>query len=184
MLATDLLKHEHQVILLVLEAAAQEAERIAQNGEVRAEPVSEMLDLFHNFADRCHHAKEETLLFVKMVERDPAMESGHIAALLADHVEGRARIAEAGEALPRAAAGDADAVEAVRHNLQAYVTLLRSHIDVEDNVVYPIADGILTGEDQRVLSAAFDKVEEEEMGQGVHERYHEMAHRLAAQPEG
>jgi hemerythrin-like domain-containing protein len=184
MLATELLKHEHQVILLVLEAAAQEAERVAQTREVRAERVSEMLDLFHNFADRCHHAKEETLLFVKMAERDPAMESGHIAALLDDHVEGRARLAAVAEALPRAAAGDADALEEVRHSLQAYITLLRSHIDAEDTVVYPLADAMLTEEDQRALSAAFDEVEAEEIGAGVHERYHEMAHRLAAEPHG
>ena len=57
--------------------------------------------------------------------------------------------------------------------------LLRAHIDQEDNVVYPIADQILTAEDQRDLGEAFDRVEAEEMGLGVHERYHTMAHELA-----
>jgi len=29
------------------------------------------------------------------------------------------------------------------------------------------------------LEAAFERVEAEEMGEGTHERYHELAHRLA-----
>ncbi|MCX7681174.1 MAG: hypothetical protein N2508_04275 [Anaerolineae bacterium] len=32
--------------------------------------------------------------------------------------------------------------------------------------------------DQQALEEAFAQVEREEMGEGVHERYHELAHRL------
>jgi hemerythrin-like domain-containing protein len=99
---------------------------------------------------------------------------------LAKSVEGRARFTAVAEALPRAGTGDAHPLGLVRRNLQACVTLLRTHSDTEDNVVYPVADEMLTEEDQRALSAAFDKVEAEEIGQGVPERYHAMAHRLVA----
>ena len=49
----------------------------------------------------------------------------------------------------------------------------------EDNILYPMADGILTPADQAELAAAFDQVEAEEMGEGTHERYHQLAHEWA-----
>ena len=60
-----------------------------------------------------------------------------------------------------------------------YVRLLRAHINKEDNVLYPMGERILTAEDQQWLAKEFDRVEAEEIGAGVHEKYHQMAHELA-----
>jgi len=179
MTPTDILKHEHQIILLVLDAAEQEVRQIQSTGKVRTEKVDKMLDFFRNFADRCHHAKEEDLLFVKMQERGIPVAGGPIAVMLHEHNEGRQRVKAVAEALPRAASGDASAIASVTDNLSAYVQLLRAHIGKEDNILYPMADRVFTPEDQQALAAEFDRVEAEEMGAGVHERYHQLAHELA-----
>lgn len=49
----------------------------------------------------------------------------------------------------------------------------------EDNVLYPLADEEFGAEDERALTEAFDRVEEEEIGAGVHEKYHRLAHDLS-----
>jgi len=59
------------------------------------------------------------------------------------------------------------------------VALLRAHIDKEDNVLFPMADQLLTAADQKELTEAFEKVEAEEIGEGVHDKYHQLAHELA-----
>lgn len=179
MTPTDILKHEHQIILMVLDAAEQEVRQIQDTGKVRAEKVDKMLDFFRNFADRCHHAKEEDLLFVKMQERGIPAAGGPIAVMLYEHNEGRQRVKAVAEALPNAASGEASAIAAVASNLSAYVQLLRAHIGKEDNILYPMADRVFTPEDQQALAEEFDRVEAEEMGAGVHERYHQLAHELA-----
>jgi hemerythrin-like domain-containing protein len=138
-----------------------------------------MLDFFRNFADRCHHSKEEKLLFVKMEERGMPVEGGPIAVMLYEHDEGRRLTRTIAEALPLATNGDRRASAAVAQNLLAYVRFLRAHIHKEDNVLYPMADRLLTAEDQRELMEAFSRVEAEEMGEGVHEKYHQLAHKLA-----
>ncbi len=179
MMPTEVLKHEHQIILLVLDAAEREAHAIQDTGAVRADRLEQMVDFFRNFADRCHHAKEENLLFVKMQERGMSAASGPIAVMLAEHTEGRGRVKAVAEALPRATGGDAAAATLVRDNLLAYVELLRAHIYKEDNILYPMADQLFTAEDRQALGEAFDIVEAEEMGAGVHEKYHQLAHELA-----
>jgi len=179
MKATDILKHEHQIILLVLEGAEREAQRIQETGVVQAGKVEELLDFFQSFADRCHHHKEEKVLFVRMQERGMPADRGPVAAMLLEHDQGRGLLSAVAEALPEAAKGKAEAVASVRDNLRAYVALLRAHIAKEDTVLFPAADQLFTAEDQETLAEAFDRVEAEEIGDGVHEKYHQWAHDLA-----
>ena len=42
-----------------------------------------------------------------------------------------------------------------------------------------MADKVFTPEDQQALVASFEKHEAEEIGEGVHEKYHQLAHELA-----
>ena len=176
---TETLMHEHQVILLGIGAAEREVSHIEATGQMHADRVEQMLDLFPNFADRCHHAKEEKLLFVRMGERGLPVEGGPVAVMLQEHEMGRRYLRAATAALPGARAGDAAAIAQVRDALGGYARLLRAHIGKEDHILFPMADRLLSDEDQRELEEAFEQVEAEEIGLGVHDRYHQMAHDLA-----
>jgi len=176
---TEILKNEHKVILLALNGAEREAKSIQDTGKVDVEKINQMVDFFRNFADKCHHAKEEKYLVPKMEERGISRESKPISFVLKEHVRGREKVKAIAEALPRAKKGDSSAIKSLKDNLSTYVQLLRGHIDREDNILFPMADRIFTPEDQQVLSAAFEKVEAEEMGEGIHEKYHQLAHDLA-----
>jgi hemerythrin-like domain-containing protein len=178
MTPTETLRHEHQIILRVLDAARREADSIRRTGQVRPEALEKIVDFVRNFADRCHHAKEEDLLFAKLRERGMPAQAGPIAVMLHEHDEGRRRIAAVVEALPEARQGAASAIEAVRTNLLAYADLLEAHIAKEDNVLYPMADRLLTAADQQALADAFEQVEANEIGPGVHEKYHKLADEL------
>jgi hemerythrin-like domain-containing protein len=178
MTPTEILKHEHQVILRVLDAAVSEADAIRRGGRVDASRLTKFVDFFRGFADACHHAKEEKLLFVKMEERGMPRQGGPIAVMLHEHDLGRARVRAVAGAIEAAASGDAAASRAVAEDLTAFADLLRAHIGKEDDILYPMADRILTAADQQALAAGFDRVESEEMGAGTHERFHALAHEL------
>jgi len=179
MTSTEVLKHEHQIVLLVLRGAEREVQSIAATGKVHADTVEQMVDFFRTFTDRCHHAKEEDLLFVKLQEKGMPGDHGPIAVMLMEHKEGRRRVKAIADALPQAKAGDASAIAAVKDNLAAYIELLRAHITKEDNVLYPMADRLFSPQDQQWLVEAFEKIEAKEMGEGTHEKYHQLAHDLA-----
>lgn len=167
MTPTEEVKHEHQIILMVLGAAKRE------------DVILKLLDFIRNFADRCHHAKEEKNLFAKMQERGMPLKAGPLAVMLHEHEEGRRMVKEAAGALPLAAKGDKHELQVLKDSLVGYVDLLQAHIGKEDNILYPMADRMLTVEDQQELSEAFARVEAVETGEGLHERYHKLAHELA-----
>ena len=175
---TDILTDEHKVILMVCDAAEREAQSMRSSGTVDAEKIAKMVDFFRTFADRCHHAKEEDLLFVRMADRGFPRDFGPVGMMLHEHVQSRSNVAAVADNVAAAAAGDARALAAVCENLLAYASLLRSHIYKEDNILYPMANQAFSEADQAALSAEFERVENE-IGAGVHEKYHRIAHELA-----
>jgi hemerythrin-like domain-containing protein len=157
--------------------------QIQEGGPVDEERCGQMIDFIQNCANRCHHTKEEKLLFVRLEERGLPVDGGPIGALLQEHDEGRRFVRSAAEALSRASEGESATSFILAINLLDYARLLRLHIDKKDNVLYPIADQLLTVTNQTEPDAAFDRVEAEEMGEGTHERYHQLVHEWAGSSE-
>jgi len=52
-----------------------------------------------------------------------------------------------------------------------YVALLRQHIQKEDRVLFPMADRTIPVDQHAQITEAFDHVEHEEIGEGIHEKY-------------
>jgi len=184
MTPTETLVHEHEVILAVVEAAAREAEGIRENGSVDVGRVGKMADFFAGFADACHHAKEEKRLFPRLRERGALDKGCPIEVLEREHEQGREHVRAVRAALPRVSEGDAGAVAEVADHLADYAAMLRDHIRRENDVLFPCADRHLTPADQAELAEGFERVEREETGEGVHERYHALARELTGRAAG
>jgi hemerythrin-like domain-containing protein len=180
MTPTENLKHEHEMVLLVLEAAERESRSIRETGSAHVPEIEEMVDFFKNFVDRCHHGKEERHLFPRMEARGLPAGAGPVAVMLAEHEQGRAAVRAINAALTRVKGGDGRAADELAGALTDYAELLRNHIFKENNVLFPMADQMLSTEDQTELADAFERVEAEEIGEGVHEKYHQLAHRLGS----
>ena len=180
MTPTDILKHEHELILRVLDAAENEWQTIDATGTLHADILEKLLDFFRNFADRCHHAKEEKVLFIKMQAKGMPAEGGPIGVMLHEHTVGRHYLSVIADSLPAARQGNALAIEALQEVLGGYIQLLRAHISKENNILFPLADRLLSADDQHEVVTAFEHIESVEIGEGVHERFHELAHELTA----
>jgi hemerythrin-like domain-containing protein len=145
---TDILRNEHAIILRALDLLEAAAGRL-ETGQGPPEGWWEdALGWFRGFADRNHHAKEEDLLFPAMIRAGVPSGGGPIDVMLEEHERGRA--------LVRAMSGSAGAARAA--SAREYVALLRAHIDKENEVLFPLADAVLTDDEQRMLEQRFATV--------------------------
>ncbi len=171
--ASDVLMSEHRGIermLTILDAAADKVEK----GEsVPSNVFTRAIEFIRGFADGCHHAKEERTLFPVLEERGIPRQ-GPIGVMLSEHEEGRQYVRAMAEAMAGYDRGDAAAKQSLVENARAYTSLLRLHIMKEDGVLFPMSDRVLSEEDQRQLVERFEEIEREEIGVGVHEKYHGM----------
>lgn len=176
MKATDILMEEHRIILNVL-ACLHSIVVEAEKGKLNAESAKSAIDFFRNFADGCHHAKEEDRLFVVMHEHGFPRESGPIGVMLTEHEDGRRFVRGMARALDRASRGESEAINEFSENARDFIALLQAHIDKEDHVLFPMADQTLADEAANALLADFKKIESDAGGQR-HSDYIEVAKQL------
>jgi len=176
---TEILKDEHRVIELVLDCLERMIEQAGLEQELDRASAKEAVDFFRNFADRCHHAKEETHLFPAMEAKGFPRDGGPTGVMRYEHAQGRAVVREMDELLEPAAAGDAKALASFVEHGRRYIDILRRHIEKEDHCLYPMADQAFSEQDQQDLLATFQKVESDEIGTGTHAKYLQIADQLA-----
>ncbi len=152
------LKAEHQVILRVIGVLQRLIERSEQGQGFEREALGQCVEFFRWFADACHHAKEEDLLFPKLVERGVPKEEGPIGVMLYEHKVARALTKEMGEALSSLDDGHDAARDQFSRAANQYIDLLRGHIFKEDNVLFNMGDQVMTEEDQSSLCTKFCEV--------------------------
>ena len=178
--ATTILRQEHDAILHMLDVSEALAQRLAVGTPVEPERLTEMLEFFHTFADRCHHGKEENLLFPLLERKGLMRAGGPVGVMLDEHEQGRALVRRMTDAAQAYKERDALAGRRYADASRRYAALLRQHIDKENHVLFLLADRLLTPEEQAGLVAAFERVEVEKLGAGTHERLHALMQRLAS----
>ena len=164
---TDVLSQEHRIIEARLTALELEIARISSGAPFELRFFEEALDFFRNFADGCHHAKEENLLFPRMSQRGVPQNGGPIGVMLAEHEQGRGYLRAVRENLEAAAAGSEAARAAVFQNAGDYIDMLRHHIFKEDNILFRMGKMVLQPEDVDELSRQFAAVEVPERFQAL-----------------
>jgi hemerythrin-like domain-containing protein len=171
MKATDELAKEHQRILNALEILTCAATAI-KHGESGAIEDAEMLvGFFKTFVDRCHHVKEETALFPKLVSAGMPLSEGPLAVMLDEHEHTRTLLRNMEKALLEGHFEDFELF------VDRYCDLLRRHIDKEDNVLFSMAEGYLLLEDDRQIVNRFRDIERL-VGEYSHERFDRMFRQL------
>jgi len=184
MKATEILMSEHTVIERVL-FSLQNAVKAAQNGqEVQPDFFLQAADFISGFADGCHHRKEENVLFKALNATGVPAQAGPVSVMLSDHERGRFLTRRMRAGAERWKAGDQAGKAETLQAAAEYTTLLHQHIFKENNILFPMADLIIPYEQQAQVAEDFEKVEHEETGEGIHEKYLGIAQQLESAAAG
>ena len=80
---------EHRVIERVLDALEIAANRLFAGQVIPMDFFLKATDFIKNFADGCHHKKEEGVLFVALAANGMSQDTKPLCIMLAEHEEGR-----------------------------------------------------------------------------------------------
>ncbi len=177
--AVEILTHEHRIIEKVLRAVDGICRRIERSESVPPQALSQVIAFIRDFADDCHHQKEERMLFPTLEEHGIPRRGGPIGVMLDEHELGRSLVRQMSEAVEAYVAGDQTAPQRFLPSARRYIELLTQHIFKEDNVLFPMAEQVL-GEDERTsLAHTFERMEQNRGGL-PHEYYEQVAAQLEA----
>jgi hemerythrin-like domain-containing protein len=97
-----------------------------------------------------------------------------------EHEEGRAYVRAMLSAIPLVEAKNQVAKEILVGKAKAYLQLLKDHIQKEDEILFKIADDVISPDEQKQLLQSFEEHEAKEIGEGVHEKYLKIVEELEA----
>ena len=179
MKAIEDLRMEHDAVRLTLKILERIAKQIEQKGKPNdSQHVDQLLEFFTVFVDKCHHGKEEELLFPALERAGVARDRGPIGVMLREHELGRGCVQQMKAAFSRLKAGDSRAALDFTRSVGDYISLLNQHIEKENNVLFTMAERQLSEATLAELSKGFDRIEEQKIGLGKHEEFHNMIARL------
>lgn len=167
MKSIDRLVAEHEIIergLTVLEKAVAQIEA---GQDISDEFLKWAPEFFSQFADKCHHAKEEDLFFPLLRERGIPQEGGPIGVMLHEHDVGR----DAVRRMRMASESDEFDAATFASAGREFVPLLRQHIFKENNILFQMAGNVMSEADDADMDVGFTQVEQDRGLTGMHARF-------------
>ncbi len=162
--ATDWLKRDHTLILEGLDALQAVATMARTGGAVPVDNMRRLMDFFRVFADEYHHRKEENALFPALQAAGMPVSHGPLGVMLREHDEGRRLLKRLSDDLPELSADVAF----------DYIALLSSHIQKENQILFHMADRLLSASDDQAISDKFSQVQDEMPHVKDHDAYRKL----------
>lgn len=169
--ADAVLRKEHTVILKVVNALREDVEALRQGETVEPERIRKALDFFENFADACHHRKEERVYFPAVGKEAGAPQHIMISSFLNDHNWYRTLLDQV-----RAGVENDRVDPSIAEPLAAYLSSVSLHIFRENRCMQRV-EPWLSPESEKELIRGFGEIEED-LGGNFHQKYKRLAAEL------
>jgi hemerythrin-like domain-containing protein len=153
------------------------AEKLEDGGDVEIPQLENIVEFLRTYADRCHHGKEEALLFPALQNRGVPSHGCPLGGLTMEHQKGRGMVGEFAEAIRAYARNEPSARASLVKSFRDLTAFYPNHIWKEDYLLFPLAARLLSPEDNQALAAGFEQVEAE-IGADVQERLERFAAEL------
>ena len=149
---------EHRLIERMIKIMDSEAKRIEKEGVLNLVLIERTVDFIRTYADRCHHGKEEGILFRELAKKNLSTEHKKIMGeLLEEHKRGRELTGTLAKGRERAAGGDPLQVAGIVETMRELVSFYPKHIEKEDKRFFmPVMGYFTESEKQEMLTEGYE----------------------------
>ena len=147
---------------------AREAEKIDREAKADAGFIETAVDFFRTYADRCHHGKEEDILFAELKKKKLLAEDRRILEeLLAEHVFARNVVAKLLKAKVDYVNSCQEALKEIKARLNDLIELYPAHIEKEDKHFFIPVMKYFSENEQATMLQKMDEFDKKL----IHEKY-------------
>lgn len=157
--AIEEMSAEHQIIERVIKSLSVAVATLDQGQRIPGEKLRGVVEFLRDYADQRHHQREEGLFFPLLVRLGVPAGGCPIGGLNNEHEKGRALVSNLEETIPRYEEKCPGTDETLRQILQDLVTLYEKHLWMEDAMVFPLGEKLMSEADQRELKRQFAELD-------------------------
>jgi len=177
--ATEVLSTEHRAILRMLDVAHELAHLLEVGVDVPPDMLDAVAEFMGVFGDE-HLRKEEEHLFPALNKRGVGLDGVAVDTLQRDHDRARMLLDKMSEAAADYRHRRPKADRRWGRFATEYTSVMRRHIDKEQQIFYPAAEKLLSAEEKRHLGDTLLR-DAEAKGTERYQRFTAMADSLAAE---
>ncbi len=168
MMPIGLLMKEHRVIERMIKLMQEELQKIAKLKKADVIFIDKALDFIKTYADKCHHGKEEDILFRDLLKKRLLAEHKKtLNELIEEHIYARKTTKSLRDAKERYVKGDKEALDDIKDFIQALVELYPRHIEKEDKRFFLPVMGYFDKKEQEAMLCEFGEFDRNL----IHEKY-------------
>ena len=162
---------EHRLIERMVKRMAGELPKMEEKKGVNIGFLAEAIDFTRTYADRCHHGKEEDILFRDLASQPLSQEHKRVMdELVEEHISARKVVHRLADAKDLYARTQKEGLPEIITCLKELVKFYPSHIEKEDKHFFiPCMDYFTSGEKDGMLREFYDFDKNL-----VHEKYRKM----------
>lgn len=148
------LMKEHRVIERMVKLMEQNLAKIGKDKESDFGFMEKMIDFMKTYADKCHHGKEEDILFRELKKKPLTVEHKRILEeLINEHAISRKTLAALAAEKDKYASGDTGRLQDIRKFIHTLLDLYPQHIKKEDTHFFlPCMEYFTKPEQERMLN--------------------------------
>jgi hemerythrin-like domain-containing protein len=149
---------EHRLIERMIHVINEEVKKIDRESSVKSGFIETVVDFIRTYADRCHHGKEEDILFRDLKKKNISSEHLKIMEeLIEEHLWGRKTSTALVSAHDRYRGGDETRLGEIKTLLRNLADFYPRHIEKEDKHFFlPVMEYFSQEERDRMLQEGFE----------------------------
>jgi len=158
MMPVGLLMIEHRLIERMIRIMQANLETINKEGKFDPSFVDIAVDFIRTYADRCHHGKEEDILFRDLAKKKISDEHRRIMQeLIEEHKMSRNNVRKSVEAKEKYVQGNKGALKDIVSNMEILAKFYPKHIEKEDKHFFiPCMDYFSNAEKDTMLNEMYE----------------------------
>jgi hemerythrin-like domain-containing protein len=160
----DALREEHGVTMKMLATLQRFIAKVVDLEEGESKDLKALIEFFEIYVDRCHHGKEEQVLFPALSRTRTAGIDSLIGSLMQEHREARTSMEQIeSHAVTLHSCSEAARYE-FRERADRYVDLVRKHIRKENSELLPLIEERFSETERLQIAGQFHDVEKATLG--------------------
>jgi len=162
---------EHRLIERMISLTKGRLERVREQKEVDPVFIDVAVDFFRTYADRCHHGKEENILFRDLAKKQLSEEHKKIMdELIEEHIYARKTVKTLEVSKENYVQGQKGALEDIINILKQLIDFYPIHIDKEDRHFFAPSMGYFSKKELDDMLQEFWEFDRKM----IHEKYKEI----------
>ena len=150
---------EHGQIGICLFVLEKMMKKMEEGEKIPFLHFNNIIIFLHEFADHCHHLKEEICFFPEVVKTKDKKLQKLIEDLIDEHKKARELTTDLKLEFGRYKNGEKDDEKKFKNTIAQYVALLKKHINKENEILFPSSEKVLSEKTDKKIVEGFLKID-------------------------